>query len=58
MHNLEYYNTNSYVQLISKDTRALLCLQTSYAAARIDKRKKEEKLKYLNNKLCIFIKQP
>jgi hypothetical protein len=47
------------VQLISKDIRALLCLQTLYAATRIEKEKKrKEKLTYLNNKLCIFIKQP
>jgi hypothetical protein len=43
MCNLEYYNTNSYAQLISKDTKALLCLQTSYAATRIDKKEKKRK---------------
>jgi hypothetical protein len=42
MRNLEYYNTNFYAQLISKDTKRH-CLQTSYAAIRIDKRKKERR---------------
>jgi len=31
------------VQLISKDIRALLCLQTLYAATRIEKEKKERR---------------
>jgi hypothetical protein len=62
MRNSEYYNTNSYVQLISRDIRALHCLQAPYTATRIEKEKKRGETKISqppnNNKLCIFTKQP
>jgi hypothetical protein len=36
------------VQLISKDIRALLCLQTPYAATSIEKEKKERRNKHIS----------